>query len=53
MTPEENDAYNKGGKGGKGFNINVGTMNVRNDSDIKKVAYELAKLIERESWQMA
>ncbi|MEH7401580.1 hypothetical protein V7148_11375 [Gottfriedia acidiceleris] len=48
LTPEENDAYNKGGKGGKGFNINVATMNIRQESDIKKVAYELAKLIEKE-----
>ncbi|PET71851.1 hypothetical protein CN514_05595 [Bacillus sp. AFS001701] len=54
LTPEENEAYSKGkGKGGKGVTVNVGTMNVRQDSDIKKVAYELAKLIEKEGVQMA
>ncbi|WP_142317391.1 hypothetical protein [Bacillus sp. AFS017336] len=44
MTPEENDAYNKGnGKGGKGFSINIETMNVRKDSDINEIADKLAR----------
>lgn len=48
LTAVENEEYkkNKGGKGG--VTVNVGTMHVREESDIKKVAYELAKLIERE-----
>ncbi len=47
LTAVENEEYKKN-KGGKGVTVNVGTMNVRKDSDIKDIAYELAKLIERE-----
>lgn len=36
-----------------GVNINVAKMEVRNESDIKKVALELARLLEREGGLMA
>jgi hypothetical protein len=56
LTAEEAKVYNraeaKGGLGG-GVTINVAKMEVRKDSDIKAVAYELARLIESESAQMA
>ncbi|MGG2024214.1 phage tail tape measure protein [Gottfriedia sp. S16(2024)] len=48
LTPEENDAYNRGGKGGSQINISGNTFNVRKDSDIKQIAYELSRLIEKE-----
>jgi hypothetical protein len=45
----EADQYRKNkGRVGNGVTINIANMHVRNDSDIKKVAYELAKLIEKE-----
>ena len=50
LTPEENDEYKKtGGKGG-GTNVSFAgaIFNVRQDSDIKQIAYELAKYIEGE-----
>jgi hypothetical protein len=53
LTPEENDAYKRGGRNGLGVTITGNTFNVRQDSDIKQIAYELAKLIEREGVQMA
>jgi hypothetical protein len=52
LTPEETKAYNRGSKGG-GINITGNTFNVRKDSDIKQIAYELAKLIEREGGAFA
>ncbi|WP_141550868.1 hypothetical protein [Bacillus sp. AFS041924] len=53
LTAVENEEYKKNKSGKGGVTVNVGTMNVRNDSDIKKVAYELARLIEKEGVQMA
>jgi hypothetical protein len=53
LTPEEAKEYNRGG--GRGINVTItgNTFNVRNDSDIKRIAYELAELIEREGALMA
>jgi hypothetical protein len=44
---------NKGRADGGGVTINVQNMHVRNDSDIKRIAYELSKLLEREGASMA
>jgi hypothetical protein len=52
LTPEENDDYNRG-KGKASISISGNTFHVRQESDIKQIAYELAKLIEREGVQMA
>jgi hypothetical protein len=41
------------GRVGDGVTINVQNMHVRQESDIKKIAYELAKLIERKGAMMA
>lgn len=55
LTAQENKEYNAakaGGGFGGGVTISGNTFNVRQDSDIEKVAYELAKLIEREALQI-
>lgn len=44
----EADNYRKGKNGGGGIVISGNTFNVRQDSDIKAIAMELAKLIESE-----
>jgi hypothetical protein len=44
--------YRKGNSGG-GVTVSGNTFHVRKESDIQKVAYELAKLIEQEGVQMA
>ncbi|MED4918674.1 hypothetical protein [Geobacillus thermodenitrificans] len=46
----EADEYrrNKGRAGGVNVTISSNTFNVRQESDIKRIAYELAKLIEKE-----
>ncbi|WP_088072402.1 phage tail tape measure protein [Gottfriedia luciferensis] len=49
LTPEENDEYKKG-RGKSGITISGNTFHVRQESDIKQIAYELAKLIEREAF---
>lgn len=49
----EADNYRRGNGGGKPFAINIANMHVRQESDIKAVAYELARLIETEGAQMA
>jgi hypothetical protein len=53
LTKNEADSYrkNRGGSGG-GVTITGNTFNVRQESDIQAIAYELAKLIEREGVQM-
>jgi hypothetical protein len=51
LTREENREYSKGKT--PTVNITISNMSVRNDSDIKRIAYELAKLIEREGAAMA
>jgi hypothetical protein len=48
LTPEENEAYNRGGRSGVNVSFEGAIFNVRKDSDIKDIAYELAKLIEKE-----
>jgi hypothetical protein len=48
----EADNY-RNGSGGGGITISGNTFNVRQESDIQKIAYELAKLIEQEGAQMA
>jgi len=53
LTRGEADAYRKGRTGGVNVTISGNTFNVRQDSDIQKIAYELAKLIEREGALMA
>jgi len=52
LTASEAKSYDegKGGKGG-GVTITGNTFNVREESDIKKIAYELSKLLEREAFQ--
>ncbi|AZU61078.1 hypothetical protein [Neobacillus mesonae] len=49
LTAEEAQEYNAG-KSGKTVNVSFAgaNFNVRQESDIQKIAYELAKLIERE-----
>lgn len=53
LTASENKARQQGGGGGSPISISGNTFNVREESDIQKIAYELAKLIEREGVQMA
>lgn len=54
LTPEEAQDYNAG-NGRKTVNVSFAgaNFNVRQESDIQKIAYELAKLIEREGVRMA
>jgi hypothetical protein len=53
LTRHEADEYRKGrANGGGGVTINIESMHVRQESDIKKIAYDLAKLIEREGQAM-
>jgi len=52
LTAAENKERKQGGSGG-GISISGNTFNVRKESDIQQIAYELAKLIEREGAQMA
>jgi len=49
----EAEEYRKGRASGVSVTISGNTFNVRQDSDIQKIAYELAKLIEREGALMA
>jgi hypothetical protein len=51
LTREENREYSKGKT--PTVNITISNMSVRNDSDIKRIAHELAKLLEREGAAMA
>jgi hypothetical protein len=44
---------NKGRVGGGGVTIHIENMHVRNDHDIKRIAYDLARLIEREGHAIA
>lgn len=57
LTAQENRAYSGKTGGGKSTSSNVvisgNEFHVRKESDIKDIAYELAKLIEREGAQMA
>jgi hypothetical protein len=53
LTRNEADEYRKNGGKGNGITINVAKMEVRKDSDIKAVAYQLARLIELEGAQTA
>lgn len=49
----EAEEYRKGRASGISVTISGNTFHVRQDSDIQKIAYELAKLIEREGALMA
>jgi hypothetical protein len=44
---------NKERVGGGGVTIHIENMHVRNDHDIKRIAYDLARLIEREGHAIA
>jgi hypothetical protein len=48
LPREAADEYRKNGGKGNGITINVAKMEVRQDSDIKTIAMQLARLIERE-----
>lgn len=52
QTAQEVRAEKAGGGNSGGISISGNTFNVRQESDIEKVAYELAKLIEREALQL-
>lgn len=54
LTAYENKELSQGKLGGTGGGVSItgNTFNVRQESDIEKVAYELAKLIERERLQI-
>jgi len=53
LTAVENDEYKKnGGKGGTNVSFAGAIFNVRQESDIKNIAYELARMIEREGAMM-
>lgn len=49
----EADEYRKGRASGVSVTISGNTFHVRQDSDIQKIAYELAKLLERKGASMA
>jgi hypothetical protein len=49
----EAEEYRKGRASGVSVTISGNTFNVRQESDIQKIAYELAKLLEREGALMA
>jgi len=53
LTAQENKEFSngKGGNGGGGITITGNTFNVREDSDIEKIAMQLAKLMEKEAVQ--
>lgn len=51
LTAQENKEYSQGG-GFSGVTISGNTFNVRQESDIEKIAYKLAKYIEREALQI-
>ncbi|MBA2869991.1 hypothetical protein HNQ85_000249 [Anoxybacillus calidus] len=54
LTRGEAQEYRKNkGRAGGGFTIHIESMHVRQESDIKKIAHELARLIEREGALMA
>lgn len=54
LTRHEADEYRKNkGRAGGGVAIHIESMHVRQESDIKKIAYELAKLLERKGAMMA
>lgn len=49
MTAKENREESQGNGGGSNITITGNTFNVREDNDIKQIAYELAQLIEMEA----
>lgn len=51
LTAQENKEYNEGGNGG-GITITGNSFTVREEADIEKIAYKLAKLIEKEALQI-
>jgi len=53
VASKEAEEYRKGCVGGDSVTINVSNMNVRHESDIRKIADELARLLEREGASMA
>ncbi|MBD7945280.1 hypothetical protein H9650_14230 [Psychrobacillus sp. Sa2BUA9] len=53
LTAQQAKEYREGKSGNGGININVQNMNVREESDINKIAMALAKLLESERGQMA
>jgi hypothetical protein len=53
LTAQENREYSSGGAGNKQVIITGNTFHVRQDSDIQKIAHELAKLLERKGASMA
>lgn len=52
LTAQQAREYREGKGGSGGININVQNMNVREESDIRKIAMELSRYLEREANQM-
>ncbi|MEK3995458.1 hypothetical protein MKY29_11955 [Psychrobacillus sp. FSL K6-2365] len=52
LTAQQAREHRDGNGGSGGVNINIQNMSVRNDSDIKSIALELARYIEVEGGQM-
>lgn len=52
LTAQENREYSQGGSGTGGVLITGNQFTVREEADIEKIAYKLAKYVEKEAMQV-